>query len=48
MATDTQTFAITFALVWGGLALYLLWLHRVARGLEERLARLERGGGPDL
>lgn len=28
MATDLQTFALAFALVWGGLAAYLLWLHR--------------------
>lgn len=35
--TDLQSFALAFALVWGGLAAYLLWLHALAR-------RLERGG----
>lgn len=42
MATDLQTFAIAFAVVWGGLALYLLRLHLAARRLGERLDALER------
>ena len=39
--TDLQTFALAFALVWGGLAAYLLWLHRESRRLARRLAALE-------
>lgn len=34
--TDLQTFALAFALVWGGLAAYLLYLHGLARRLEGR------------
>lgn len=32
--TDLQSFALAFALVWGGLAAYLLYLHALARRLE--------------
>lgn len=42
MASDLTTFTLAFAAVWGGLALYGFRLHRLARGLETRLARLER------
>lgn len=37
MATDLQTFALAFFLVWGGLAAYLLYLHRLALRLEARM-----------
>ena len=37
MASDLTTFALAFALVWGGLAAYLVRLHLLARKLEERL-----------
>lgn len=33
--TDLQSFTVAFLVVWGGLAGYLVWLHR-------RLLRLER------
>lgn len=35
--TDLQSFALAFAIVWGGLAGYLAWLHA-------RIRRLERPG----
>lgn len=34
MATDLQTFTLAFAIVWGGLGGYLLWLHARMRRLE--------------
>ncbi len=34
MTTDMQTFALAFTVVWGGLALYLVHLHRITRRLE--------------
>lgn len=34
--TDPQSFALALAIVWGGIAAYLLWLHA-------RLRRVERG-----
>lgn len=34
--TDLQTFTLAFALVWGGLAAYLLRLHALVRRLERR------------
>lgn len=36
--TDPQSFTLAFLVVWGGLAGYLLWLHRKLRQTE-RLAR---------
>lgn len=33
--SDLQTFTLAFGLVWGGLAVYLLRLHALARKLEE-------------
>lgn len=36
MLNDLQTFALAFALVWGGLAAYLVRLHLLARRLEAR------------
>lgn len=42
MTDDLTTFALVLSIVWGALALYLVWLHRVARALEARLERLER------
>lgn len=41
MPTDLQTFTLAFAIVWGGLAAYLLHLHRLALRLRARLD--ERG-----
>lgn len=35
--SDLATFALAFAIVWIGLALYLVRLHLLARRLEERL-----------
>ena len=35
--TDLATFALAFAVVWIGLALYLVRLHLLARRLEQRL-----------
>lgn len=37
MPDDLTTFTLAFALVWGGLAAYLLRLHLLARRLEARL-----------
>lgn len=37
--TDLQTFALAFAVVWAGLAAYLLRLHALARRLEARARR---------
>jgi hypothetical protein len=37
--SDLTTFALAFALVWGGLAAYLLRLHLLARRLEDRMGR---------
>lgn len=34
--TDLQSFALAFALVWGGLAAYLVYLHALARRLARR------------
>jgi len=34
MATDLQTFALAFCVVWLGLGGYLLWLHGRMRRLE--------------
>ena len=45
MATDLQTFAIAFGIVWGALALYLLRLHHLANRIEARLDALERRRG---
>lgn len=39
MASDLTTFALAFALVWGGLAAYMLRLHLLTRRLEARLPR---------
>lgn len=38
---DLQTFFIAFAVVWGGIALYLVHLHRAEVRLRERLERLK-------
>ncbi len=46
MPNDLQTFALVFAVIWGGLALYLVWLDRTTRGLAARLERLESGDRP--
>jgi CcmD family protein len=32
--TDLQSFMLAFAVVWGGLAGYMLWLHRRLAALE--------------
>lgn len=37
--SDLATFTLAFLIVWGGLAAYLVRLHLLARGLEERLRR---------
>lgn len=37
MLSDMRAFALAFALVWGGLAAYLVRLHLLARSLEKRL-----------
>lgn len=42
MASDLTTFAIAFAVVWGGLAAYLVRLHLLAKRLEARLPPLRR------
>lgn len=34
--SDLATFAASFLLVWGGLAAYLVWLHRRLAALERR------------
>lgn len=34
--TDLQSFALAFLAVWGGLAAYLIWLHRRVSRLEKR------------
>lgn len=39
MASDLTTFTLAFAIVWGGLAAYLVRLHLLARSLEARLPR---------
>jgi len=41
MPADTTTFYLAFTTVFGGLAVYLWWIDRQARRLEERLAVLE-------
>lgn len=28
---------VGFAIVWGGLFLYVLWLHRIGRAIEQQL-----------
>lgn len=44
-STDLSTFALAFGVVWGGLAAYLVWLHRqqvrLARELHDFRARLK-------
>lgn len=45
MDTDLQTFALAFALVWGGLAAYMIRLHLLARRLEREAGEaLKRRG----
>lgn len=39
---DMLTFAIAFTIVWGALAGYLLYLHRLERRIEGELADLKR------
>lgn len=51
MASDLATFTLAFAIVWGGLAVYLVRLHLLARRLEARLAQagvngIKPKGGP--
>jgi CcmD family protein len=38
---DLQTFAIAFTIVWGALAAYLLYLHRLERRIETELSELK-------
>lgn len=52
MVSDNTTFFIAFASMFGGIALYLWRLERLATRLEDRLARVARErapepGGPD-